>query len=130
VSGSWQEERAARARQAPVSGVGAERRALAALMLKGWWPLARRYGGKGGEIDLICRRGRTIIFVEVKARASLALAADAVTADKIRLMRRRIASWRAANPWATGYTLRVDAVLVMPRRWPRHLVGLFDLDDG
>jgi putative endonuclease len=128
VTGSWQDERAARARRAPVSGIWAERLALLALIVKGWWPLARRYGGKGGEIDLICRRGDTIIFVEVKARASLALAADAVTADKIRLMRRRIASWRAANPWAAAHTLRVDAVLVTPRRWPRHLVGLVDLD--
>src|SRR3954463_13263892 len=49
-------------------GKVAEAKALAALMLKGYRPLARRYAAVGGEIDLIMARGRTIAFVGVKAR--------------------------------------------------------------
>ena len=40
--------------------------------------------GKGGEIDLIVVRGRTVVFVEVKARAILGAAREAVTANKRR----------------------------------------------
>ena len=35
-------------------------------------------GGKGGEIDLIMRRGRAIAFVEVKARDALETALEAI----------------------------------------------------
>ena len=40
------------------------------LLAKGFRPIARRYKTPLGEIDLIVKRGRTIAFVEVKARAS------------------------------------------------------------
>jgi Holliday junction resolvase-like predicted endonuclease len=42
----------------------AEVKALAALMLKGYRPLARRYAVQGGEIDIIVARRDTIAFVE------------------------------------------------------------------
>ena len=47
----------------------AEAAALLLLLAKGFRPLARRYKTPLGEIDLIVKRGRTIAFVEVKARA-------------------------------------------------------------
>jgi aryl-alcohol dehydrogenase-like predicted oxidoreductase len=50
----------------------AEFAALAFLMLKGYRPIARRFSASGGEIDLIVRRGRNVVFVEVKARGALA----------------------------------------------------------
>src|SRR5215216_6428773 len=54
----------------------------AALMLKGYRPLARRYAAVGGEIDLIMARGRTIAFVEVKARPQADVASEAIGARK------------------------------------------------
>ena len=45
----------------------AEWLAMFAMILKGYRPLAVRYQGWGGEIDLIMRRGKTILFIEVKA---------------------------------------------------------------
>jgi Holliday junction resolvase-like predicted endonuclease len=63
-------------------GKVAEAKALAALMLKGYRPLARRYAAVGGEIDLIMARGRTIAFIEVKARPQMDVASEAIGARK------------------------------------------------
>ena len=46
-------------------GHRAEWLALWALMLRGYWPLARRVSLAGGEIDLIMRRGRTLVCARV-----------------------------------------------------------------
>lgn len=102
--------------------------ALAFLLAKGWMPLARRYGGKGGEIDLIVRRGGTVAFVEVKARATREAALETVTAHKRRLFARCARRWLAGNPWATRMTLRADLVLVSPRALPLHLTDAFPLE--
>jgi len=99
-------------------------------MLKGYRPLARRYGGKGGEIDLIVRRGRAIVFVEVKARDDLDMAADAIGPGKRRVFTRAAAHWLTRNPWAASFDLRADAVLIAPRRLPRHIVAAFELKIG
>jgi putative endonuclease len=40
------------------------------LQLKGYRLLARNWAGAGGELDLVMRHRGTIVFVEVKARAS------------------------------------------------------------
>ena len=41
---------------------------LVIYMAQGFWPVARRYKTKYGEIDLIMRRGSLICFIEVKYR--------------------------------------------------------------
>ena len=110
------------------TGIGAEWLAIALLTLKGCRILSRRFGGKGGEIDLIARRGACIVFVEVKARAAMDDAVLAITPDKIRLMTRRINDWRSRNAWAQGQVLRADAVFVGQRRWPSHVENVFPLD--
>lgn len=40
-------------------------------LLRGYFIVGRNVRFRGGEIDLIVRRGRTLAFVEVKTRASL-----------------------------------------------------------
>jgi putative endonuclease len=44
--------------------------ACAELERRGYVILARRYRRRGGELDIIARDGRTIVFVEVKSRVS------------------------------------------------------------
>ncbi len=122
--------REARARSAKRSGVAGRRAewlAILYLLAKGYRPLARRFGGKGGEIDLIMRRGRTVAFVEVKIRGRLDDALVAITPDKRRLVEARIRHWLARNPWAMDRDLRADAVFLAPWRWPRHVPAAFDL---
>ncbi|HEV7326371.1 MAG TPA: YraN family protein [Bosea sp. (in: a-proteobacteria)] len=119
--------RSRRARHSGLSGRRGEWLAVAFLNLKGYRLLQRRFGGKGGEIDLIMARGDDIVFVEVKARASLDDAASAITLDKRRLMEARIRQWLARNPWAMQRNLRADAVFLAPWRLPRHVPGVFEL---
>ena len=59
-------------------GRGAETLACWYLRLHGWRILARRARVPGGEVDIVARRGRTLAFVEVKARASEDAAAFAL----------------------------------------------------
>jgi putative endonuclease len=116
-----------RRKQALKAGHGAERKAMLALMLKGYRPLASRYGGVGGEIDLIMRRGATIAFIEVKARDSLMSGMLSVTGEKQRLIGMAMRRWLAQNPWAQGCTFRGDVVVIVPRRWPHHVPDAFVL---
>ena len=60
--------RTADRRQADRQGRIAERVALFYLIVTGHRVLARRWRGTGGEIDLVARRGKRIIFCEVKYR--------------------------------------------------------------
>ncbi|MCP1556904.1 UNVERIFIED_ORG: putative endonuclease [Methylobacterium sp. SuP10 SLI 274] len=118
----------ARRRATHGRGLSAEGLALLVLMLKGYRPLARRFAAAGGEIDLIVRRGRTIAFVEVKARATLDAAATAIDARKRARLSRAARAWLARHPLAADATLRADAVFVAPRRWPRHLPNAFEIE--
>ncbi|POR53055.1 YraN family protein [Bosea psychrotolerans] len=119
--------RSARAKRSGATGRRSEWLAVLWLSMKGYRLLARRFGGKGGEIDLIVKRGRTIAFVEVKARGALEDALGAITPQKRRLVEARIRQWLAQNPWAMGHHLRADAVFLAPRHWPRHVLGVFEL---
>ena len=60
-----------RRKRAERHGHWAEAMAIAALSLKGYRLLARRFKTPHGEIDLIMRRGRATVFIEVKQRADL-----------------------------------------------------------
>ena len=109
-------------------GRAAEWRALLALMLKGYRPLARRHAAAGGEIDLILRRGGTVVFVEVKARPTATAAQEAIDARKRRRFSRAARSWVARNPWAAALSLRADAVFVTRALWPAHLPDAFPIE--
>jgi len=115
-------------RQAERRGRRAEFLAICLLRLKGYRLLASRYRTPVGEIDLIARRAGTVAFVEVKARPSIAEAAEAVTLQGRQRIARAAHLWLARNPAAAELTLRFDVILVAPRHWPRHLPGVFDAD--
>ena len=104
----------------------AEYAAAVLLILKGYRILARRYSGHGGEIDIVARRGRTLVFVEVKARADLDSAAWSISPAKQRRFARAAHHWQARNSWASNWTLRCDAVLIA-MALPRHVQDAFPL---
>jgi putative endonuclease len=109
-------------------GVSAEGRAALLLAAKGYRELARRWKSPVGEIDLVVRRGRTLVFVEVKARPRLDDAAWSVLPRQQRRIIAAAEAWLAAHPEHAGYDIRFDAVLVAPGRLPQHLAAAFEVE--
>ncbi|MGB8398028.1 YraN family protein [Bradyrhizobium sp.] len=108
------------------TGLSAETRAAAYLMAKGYRILAKRFRTPYGEIDLVARRRSLVVFIEVKARASLDEAAYAVTPRQQARIIAAAQAWLMAHPEHAEFDLRFDVVLIAPRRLPRHLLAAFD----
>lgn len=95
--------------------------AALALRLKGYRIVERRYRTRLGEIDLIARRGDLVAVVEVKARATIEAAMDAVGPFAQRRIEAAADLWLARQPDHDRLSLRFDLVAILPRRWPRHM---------
>jgi putative endonuclease len=108
------------------AGLSAEARAAAFLMAKGYRILAKRYRTPYGEIDIVARKRGLIAFIEVKARAHLDDAAYAVTPRQQARIIDAAQAWLMAHPEHAEFELRFDAMLIAPRRLPRHLLAAFD----
>lgn len=109
---------------AEARGRGAESIACWYLRLRGWRILARRARVPGGEVDVVARRGRTLAFVEVKARSDEASAAFSL--DQYRLRRVAVAAERLAPRYMrNGDDVRIDAMFIVPGRWPKHLPNVW-----
>lgn len=113
-----------RRRRAERRGRRAEWLAELTLRLKGWRVLERRARTGAGEIDLVCRRGAVLAFIEVKARADLETARAALTPRQADRLLRAGALWRARSSRYDRLQPRFDLILVAPWRWPRHLEGV------
>ena len=108
------------------TGLSAESRAAALLMAKGYRILAKRFRTPHGEIDIVTKRRKILALVEVKARASLDEAAFAVTPRQQARIINAAQAWLAAHPELAEFELRFGAILIAPRRLPRHLLAAFD----
>ncbi len=107
-------------------GISAESRAAAYLIAKGFRILARRWRSPAGEIDIVARRRNLLVFVEVKARATLDDAAYAVTDRQKQRIAGAAAIWLQANPGESERDMRFDAMLVAPGRIPVHIAAAFE----
>ena len=106
--------------QAEKRGRGAETFAAIYLRVKGWRILARRARVPGGEVDIVARRGRTLAFIEVKARSTSEAAEFSL--DRYRLRRVAVAAERLAPRFMRdGDDVRIDALFIVPGKLPRHL---------
>ena len=109
-------------------GLSAESRAAALLIAKGFRILARRWRSPVGEIDIVARRRRLLIFVEVKARETLDGAAESVIPQQKRRICAAAEAWLAKNPDDSVRDMRFDAMLVAPGRMPRHITSAFEVE--
>jgi putative endonuclease len=111
-------------REAEKRGRGAETIACWYLRMHGWRILARRARVPGGEVDIVAKRGRTLAFVEVKARETEESAAFAL--DEWRLRRVAVAAERLMPRYMDGVDeVRIDAIFIVPFRWPKHLPNVW-----
>jgi putative endonuclease len=102
-------------------GLYAETLAAWWLRLKGYRILATRYKTPVGEIDIVARRRRTLAFVEVKARSTVADAAASIHARNQQRVVRAAQHYLQSHPQYAADTIRFDAVLVTWYGWPHHL---------
>jgi putative endonuclease len=109
-------------------GLSAESRAAALLVAKGYRIVSRRFRSPVGEVDIIARRGRTLIFVEVKARSTLDGAAESLLPRQQRRIAAAAAAWLAKCPDDIESHIRFDAILVAPGRIPRHIEAAFETE--
>lgn len=115
----------ARKRAAERRGRWAERMCVVRLVLTGWRILARRYAGlRGtpyGEIDIVAKRGRTIAFIEVKARPTRDVGLLAIGHNQQRRIARAAEAFLAHRPDLAHCTARFDVMVVGPGLWPYRL---------
>jgi len=86
-------------------GDAAEAAALAMLQAHGLQLLARNAASRGGELDLVMRDGATVVFVEVRYRATRRFGGGAASVDAGK--RRRLV--HAARAFLAGHPQMADA---------------------
>jgi putative endonuclease len=107
-------------------GLSAESRAAMLLIAKGYRIAARRWKTPVGEVDIVARRRRDLVFVEVKARDDLDAAAEALTAHGRQRIIAAAEFWLASHPGDAECFIRFDVILVTPGKMPRHVANAFD----
>jgi putative endonuclease len=93
-------------------------------MLKGYQILAFRLKGRGGEIDILAKRGGTLAVVEVKRRRTIDAAILSLGPEQHRRLAAAGAAVARGRPSLQGLVLRIDMVALAPGRFPRHLRGV------
>jgi putative endonuclease len=102
-------------------GPEAERRVRRHYRLRGYLVLATNARAGGYELDIVVRRGRTVVVCEVKARSGPGYGEplEAVGPEKARRVRQAAEAWLASRPELAGLDVRFEAVAVSGRRVER-----------
>jgi putative endonuclease len=95
-------------------GRRAERRASWWYRLRGYRVLAANAWVGGYELDLVVRRGRRVVFCEVKEKTGISFgrAVEMVDEEKQRRIRRAAEGWLAAHPEHAGLDVSFDVICV------------------
>jgi putative endonuclease len=106
-------------------GPEAERRVRRHYRLRGYRILDANVHAGRFELDLVVRRGRRLIFCEVKARSGPGYGhpLEAVDPEKARRVADAAEAWLARRPELAGLEVRLEAVAVRGRRIERAPFG-------
>ncbi|MEI8321180.1 MAG: YraN family protein [Alphaproteobacteria bacterium] len=104
-------------------GIWAEKVALWFLRAQFYQILEHRYKTPMGEIDLIARRGKTLIFVEVKLRATTDEGLESISLHQQKRIKRAAEAYLVRAPKFDD--LRFDVFLVKPYGFPLHIKSAF-----
>jgi putative endonuclease len=96
----------------PGSGQPAERRAALHFRLRGYRILAANVWSAGYELDLIVRRGRRLVFCEVKSKGGDGFGApeEMIDREKQRRLYRAAEAWLAAHPETAPLEVEFEVV--------------------
>lgn len=78
-------------------------------------------GTGAGEVDIIARRGKTLAFVEVKARASMTEAIHALTPAQQSGIVRAAEAYLQTRPDLAAYNIRFDVLALDGGLWPKRI---------
>ncbi|MDP2810536.1 MAG: YraN family protein [Rhodocyclaceae bacterium] len=97
-----------------IKGAAAEERAARHLAERGIIVIGRNFRVRGGEIDLICRDGAVVVFVEVRLRrrSDYGGAAASITATKQAKVILAARHWLAQHGQYDNSPCRFDCVLM------------------
>jgi putative endonuclease len=104
-----------------LSGRRAERRATWWYRLRGYRILAANTWVGGYELDLVARRGRKLLFCEVKSKGgdSFGEAVEMVDEEKQRRIRRAAEAWLVQHPEHGGLEVSFDVIAIQEGRLVR-----------
>jgi len=90
----------------------AERRAVLHYALRGYRILGTNVWAAGNEVDVIARRGRRIVFCEVKSKSGRRYGdpLEMVGPEKVRRIRHAATAWLADRPHLGGLEVHFDVV--------------------
>ncbi|WP_299353861.1 YraN family protein [uncultured Shimia sp.] len=108
-----EQNRSDRSQRAYHSGVSAENAVERYYLDHGLETAARRWRRQGvGELDLVMRDGKTLVFVEVKKSRDFARAAESLTARQMMRLADGAAAYLAGEPRGEMTECRFDVALV------------------
>lgn len=102
-------------------GASAERKVRRYYRLRGYRVLEANARGGGNELDIVLRRGRKLVFSEVKARGGDGYGdpLEAIGSEKVRRVHRAAESWLVRHPELAGLDVAFEAVAVRRGRIER-----------
>ena len=111
-----------RRKAAELRGRRSETLAALALAFKFYRVIGRRVKTPLGELDLVAVAPRgPVCFVEVKARPTLQHAAESITSRQRDRIARAAELYLRSKPGLRHKAVRFDIMLIIPRRWPKHI---------
>lgn len=113
-----------RSREKSRLGPDAERRVRRHYRLRGYVVLDANARAGGNELDIVLRRGKRLVFCEVKARSGdgFGSPAEAVGPEKARRLHRAAEGWLARHPALRELEVVFEVVGVRGRRLERVLL--------
>jgi putative endonuclease len=99
----------------------AERRAVLYYLLRGYKILGTNVWAGGNELDVIARRGRRLVFCEVKSKGGPGLGdpLEMVGPEKQRRIRRAAEAWLGTHPELARLEMSFEVIAVREGRLER-----------